>query len=837
MTHHFSINRIRYAFFSLCILCLFISSAVQSQTRTWDGGGDGVNWGDANNWSSNQLPTTAANIPYGYNVTVNGNFNCSSITFTSTGSINDSSILVINSGNSLTLTGAITMNHLITGSATLSIQGTGSISVGSVSIGQTVGPFLNASGITKLISKISNFSSNGNLFLRSHNDSPDNANAAFSLQSGIFTLGGVVTPIVSPSTGQTAYFLMNEGDQSGTLVLSNSNPWDGDLDFETSSGWGGTSSGKVYNINLNGTNATVVYNRTGNQTINRARWTTSGSVDVTYRNLTLAGSGNKDLPSTSTSTITGTLSFQGTAIMTGTNPIYADGSTLEYKGSNTQTTTDFEFLSNASAPSNLVIDNTNGVTLHAAKTLRTTGVNSITLRNGVFNNGSFNVTMASGSTINRGGGSFQSLPLFPATVNLNYEQTGALITSALEVPTSTSVLSNLTIDNSNGVVFNRDATVNGTLTLSNGVLTLNSGYVMHIVSGNQIAGSGFGLLKHIITEKNSGTNSIAYIRSGAFTGSRTFPLGEGNYYMPATLSSAGANDFNVAVFSGAAINGQPNGAAFSNLSPIVNANWIINRNSGTSATDITFAWSESLEGASFGIAADNQIGISRYDGTSWDPITGINGDNDGNTVTRTGVNIFSPFIVAVLGTPLPLKFGNISAARKNQVVNVQWEALSEENVAYYEVQKSSTGLSFNKAGVVNSLAHNLSYYKYGWTDGAPGNGTVFYRIKAVDNDGKYQYSSIVRVSPENGINGGIKVYPNPVQPNGRINVEAGTLSRGTYRVELTDMSGVRVYNRIIEHAGGSLTQNMELSKSLRTGTYILKFSGENVSYTSTVIVK
>src|SRR5687767_3854818 len=29
---------------------------------SWDGGGDGVNWSDANNWSSNALPTAADDV-------------------------------------------------------------------------------------------------------------------------------------------------------------------------------------------------------------------------------------------------------------------------------------------------------------------------------------------------------------------------------------------------------------------------------------------------------------------------------------------------------------------------------------------------------------------------------------------------------------------------------------------------------------------------------------------------------------------------------------------------------------------------------------------------------
>ena len=81
------------------------------------------------------------------------------------------------------------------------------------------------------------------------------------------------------------------------------------------------------------------------------------------------------------------------------------------------------------------------------------------------------------------------------------------------------------------------------------------------------------------------------------------------------------------------------------------------------------------------------------------------------------------------------------------------------------------------------------------------------------------------------------LYPNPTQINGRLNVEGGLLPRGLYTIELIDMSGIRSFSRILEHAGGSFTQNMELSKSLKPGTYVMRFAGENVSYTATVIVK
>lgn len=823
--------------FLFSLVFLFFHPFCFSQTRTWDGGGDGVNWSDPVNWSGNILPTAAVNIPYGFNVTVDGNFSCSSVTFIATGSTGIASTLQVNSGNTLILSGAFIMNHLITGSATVNVQGAGTISAGSVTVGGAA-PNLTGSGETRLNLTISNFECNGALNLTARDHLDNYANPVFSLQSGTFNLAGIITPSVLADLGQAASFLMNEGAANATLILSNANPWAGDVDFEISSGWGGTTGGKVYTVNLNGANSTVVYNRTalgGNQTINRARWAGSGSVDITYRNLTLAGTGNKSLPSSSTATITGTLSFQGTAVMTTTNPTYAAGSTLEYKGSTAQTTSAFEFLSGASAPSNLIIDNPLGVTLHANRTLRTTGVNSITLRNGVFDNSSFNVTMASTSTIIRGGGSFQSIPSFPASVNLIYEQTSALITSALEVPTSTTVLSNLTINNTNGVVFNRDATINSTLTLSNGVLTLNPGYVMHITSGNQIAGSGFGLLKHIITQKDGTTANIAYIRSGSFTGTRSFPLGEGNFYMPATLSSTGTNDFNVAVFSGAAINGQPNGGPFADLSPIVNANWVINRNTGSTPTDITFGWSESLEGEVFSVSADNQIGISRYDGSSWDALTGVNGDNSGNTVTRTGVNNFSPFIVAVLGTPLPLKFGPVTATRiGTQQVKIDWKVFEESNVLSYEVQRSENGASFRSINSVYTNGMEAAEKQYAAIDPNAGSGTLFYRIRSVELNGKAVYSPIIKVSAID--KKGWSFYPNPVQKGKNVVVEM-SLPAGDYTLDLIDLKGSRLQSVLFAGQSGQITRSVQLPNELNSGTYFLRLTGDGFNDTRMIVIQ
>jgi hypothetical protein len=138
---------------------------------------------------------------------------------------------------------------------------------------------------------------------------------------------------------------------------------------------------------------TVEWNAAGAQTL----------AAVTYFNLTLSNSGAKTVTG---ATINGTLSLRGTATASGTSPFYGGSSSLEYAGSSAQTSTSVEFpLSDGAF--NLIINNSNGVTLHAARTidgavtftsgiLNTTATNLLTFNNGATTPGSTNTSFVNG---------------------------------------------------------------------------------------------------------------------------------------------------------------------------------------------------------------------------------------------------------------------------------------------------------------------------------------------------------------------------------------------------------------------------------------------------------
>src|SRR6202030_1672620 len=87
-------------------------------------------------------------------------------------------------------------------------------------------------------------------------------------------------------------------------------------------------------------------------------------------------------------------------------------------------------------------------------------------------------------------------------------------------------------------------------------------------------------------------------------------------------------------------------------------------------------------------------------------------------------------------------------------VKVAWTTTNEINAAYFEVERSSDKTSFIGVAQVNASESFNPIHSYSINDqlyNVTGN-TVYYRLRIVDNDGKFTYSKIIPVrlgQPEN----------------------------------------------------------------------------------------
>ncbi|MEG8990516.1 FlgD immunoglobulin-like domain containing protein [Ignavibacteria bacterium 4148-Me] len=216
--------------------------------------------------------------------------------------------------------------------------------------------------------------------------------------------------------------------------------------------------------------------------INDLAVTDDGSSNATYTTASTAGS----VTGTSTGSNIGEIVLGGT-IAGGQNLTLADNYSV----------------------SNIKISANGGVTKTDTKVL--TVNNNFTLSaNFTFSN-SARLVLGDGATITRTAGVFDQVPTFGTTVNVVYNGT---FSTDKELPTSASVLNNLTIAGGSPVTLNANATVNGTLFLQGGTLSCGT-KVLTIADGATINRSGGAFASGANDKPTVTTYKLVYSGSGS----------------------------------------------------------------------------------------------------------------------------------------------------------------------------------------------------------------------------------------------------------------------------------------------------------------------------------
>jgi len=390
------------------------------------------------------------------------------------------------------------------------------------------------------------------------------------------------------------------------------------------------------------------------------------------------------------------------------------------------------------------------------------------------------------------------------------------------------------IDNTAGVTLNQNLSITNMLTMQAGILSLPAGVgspaapvTLQINGANAIVGT-FGSTTHISTGTDP-SGSMAMVQLNNANTQRTLPLGNSGNYLPVTINPSVISSFTASVFTPATDNGTPNGTATADKTNIVDAIYNINRIAGTGNTTLTLGFPASLKGSGFASIQNNQLGISRFNGTAWETPLG-NGDNTQNFATATFAN-FSPFRVEVnLNPTLPVKLGDITATKASGKVQVSWRVYNELNVAKYVVERSTDGFTYKPVGFVTANGSS----SYSFTDATPAAGKNLYRLRSVDKDNANSLSKIVLVDLGSLVKS-LSVSPNPVS-GGYFTVRFSNLNAGKVSVRLFNNVGQIVMDQPVEYNGSSDNQLINLPSKISRGVYqLLITDGLNTQKTSIVV--
>lgn len=238
------------------------------------------------------------------------------------------------------------------------------------------------------------------------------------------------------------------------------------------------------------------------------------------------------------------------------------------------------------------------------------------------------------------------------------------------------------------------------------------------------------------------------------------------------------------------------------------------------------------------IGANNPNGVRRIEvrDTLNNFIT-ANTDADGiwpsgaNTTTvlrRNVVNINST------DAPLPVQWRSFTASQTPSGNQLRWSTATEVNNNQFEVQRSNNGRTFETIGVVKGKGNSQKVTNYAFTDEVVSKGTVFYRLKQIDFDGKFEYSKTVSITVATPTSGISQLSPNPF--SNEMNVTIKAASSGTASVVVMDMVGKVHHSFTSEVNSGAQTIRFETA-DMPDGIYFVRATINGETFTQKIIKK
>jgi hypothetical protein len=153
----------------------------------------------------------------------------------------------------------------------------------------------------------------------------------------------------------------------------------------------------------------------------------------------------------------------------------------------------------------------------------------------------------------------------------------------------------------------------------------------------------------------------------------------------------------------------------------------------------------------------------------WNYTNGSQSPNISDAVNQGGLWLYTPpstvdaeFIsgggissgtmgIQIFGTvgSLPVTFINFDGVLKNNIAVLDWSTAREYNNKGFEVEKSTDGQSFTDIGFVEGNGSTKNISNYTFSDPKMISGDNYYRLKQIDLDGNFNYSSVIKLEFDN----------------------------------------------------------------------------------------
>jgi subtilisin-like proprotein convertase family protein len=275
------------------------------------------------------------------------------------------------------------------------------------------------------------------------------------------------------------------------------------------------------------------------------------------------------------------------------------------------------------------------------------------------------------------------------------------------------------------------------------------------------------------------------------------------------------------------------------LEPIANSNANVNDNTVGffdlhlskyhNSTNPALVNSSATDNCPSGVTTIHGPGAS---GTAASIITGFDANGLYNEYT---ISSFSEFWLHGSNnmSPLPVTLTAFNASCEDNGVRVNWSTASEQNASHFDVQRSRDGFDWETIGTQLAAGTTNTPQNYELTDATFPGGTIYYRLRQVDQDGTVElYGPISATCEAAGYS--LSVYPNPATNSFTVQVYAeSTVSGG--QLGVYDFTGKAILQQSVELQNGVHTFHFN-DAGLARGTYLIRLSDSEGRFTPVRLV-
>lgn len=198
------------------------------------------------------------------------------------------------------------------------------------------------------------------------------------------------------------------------------------------------------------------------------------------------------------------------------------------------------------------------------------------------------------------------------------------------------------------------------------------------------------------------------------------------------------------------------------------------------------------------------------------------GTLSGNTVTAVTLptvgDFYRSWTLSSSTHPLPITLVDWSGACDGRVVQLSWTTASEQDNAYFTIEKSHDANDWYELGQLAGAGNSSSMITYGFIDDE-NTGTAYYRLRQTDHNGTTTVSDVIAVGC--GVEGGTAIV-NTWDSGDRLNVVVSSTVAGMYDLTLMDAQGKVVASRSAQVVNvGSTTLSLD-QRNIATGIYVIQ---------------